>query len=318
MPNPPQPSLVFFGTADFAVPSLTALVEAGYRVLAVVTQPDKPSGRGQTLVSSPVKKAAERLELPLLQPRRVKSEKFFPKLAPLAPDFLVVAAFGQIIPQTLLDLPRFAPINVHGSLLPKLRGAAPIQRAIMEGHSEAGVATMWMEDTIDTGDILLMRSLPIEPEDTTGTLFPKLATLGAELLLETLSGMVAGTMTRTPQNNAEATFATMIRPEDALIRWDETAFATNCRIRGVLPKPGATSEIGGKRLKIHLTTPLEETTDAEPGTVLALDKTTGGIKVACGEKTVLLLREVQPDNGKRMTALSWANGARIQAGMRFS
>ncbi len=316
MPSP-LPSVLFFGTADFAVPSLEALVSAGYAVLSVVTQPDKPAGRGQSLAQSPVKKAAERLGLPLLQPRRVKSEKFFPKVAPLAPDFLVVAAFGQIIPQPLLDLPKFAPINVHGSLLPKLRGAAPIQRAIMEGCEKTGVTTMWMEDTIDTGDILGVRELKIEAVDTAGTLFPKLALLGADLLLQTLTEMAEGTAKRVPQNDLEATYAPMILPEDGRLRWEETAQQTDGRVRGVSPRPGAFTEFEGKRLKILAVSPLLETTQAPPGTVLALDKETKGIKVAAGEGSVLLLREAQPDNGKRMEALAWANGARLTLGRSF-
>ena len=186
--------VVFFGTAEFAVPSLAALLEAGHQVLAVVTQPDKPSGRGQRLTPSPVKLAALERGLPLVQPKRVRSEAFIAKMRDLAPDVLALAAFGQIVPQALLDLPPLGPINVHGSLLPKYRGAAPLQRAIMAGDRETGVTTMWMDATLDTGDMLLAASLRIEPDDTTGTLFPKMAELGAALLLDTLEGLAAGTI----------------------------------------------------------------------------------------------------------------------------
>jgi methionyl-tRNA formyltransferase len=185
--------IVFFGTAEFAVPSLDALREAGHTLLAVVTQPDKPQGRGQQLSASPVKRAAERYGLPIFQPRRVRAESFIEKIRQLAPDALALAAFGQIIPQALLDIPPLGPINVHGSLLPHYRGAAPIQRAIMAGEEETGVTTMWMDATLDTGDRLLADSLPIDRDDTTGTLTPKLALLGARLLVETLEGLAAGT-----------------------------------------------------------------------------------------------------------------------------
>ena len=175
--------LVFFGTAEFAVPSLDAVLAAGHDVLCVVTQPDKPQGRGHQLIASPVKLAALNFGLTVLQPRRVRAESFLEKMRVLQPDALALAAFGQIIPQALLDLPPFGPINVHGSLLPQYRGAAPIQRAIMAGETTTGVTTMWMDATLDTGDMLLEASLPIAPDDTAGTLTPKMAELGARLLV---------------------------------------------------------------------------------------------------------------------------------------
>lgn len=309
--------VVFFGTADFAVPSLEALLEAGHEVLAVVTQPDKPQGRGMQFAASPVKKAAERLNLPVLQPRRVRAESFVEKMRVLAPDVLALAAFGQIVPQALLDVPPLGPINVHGSLLPKYRGAAPIQRALMAGERETGVTTMWMDATLDTGDILLKRALPIEHDDTSGSLFPKLAEIGADLLIETLEGLAAGTLPRLPQDDSQATFSPIVKPEDGFLRWDETAATIRNRIRGVSPKPGAFAAIKGKRLKVHWAETTAETTEAEPGTVLRLSKSPAGVVLAAGRGSVLLLTELQPDNGKRMPASDWARGARIVPGDRF-
>ena len=310
---------VFFGTADFAAPVLTALLEAGHEVLAVVTQPDKPQGRGMQLTASPVKRAAERHGLPVMQPRRVRSASFIAQMRELAPEVLTLAAFGQIVPQELLDLPPLGPINVHGSLLPKYRGAAPIQRAVMAGETETGVTTMWMDATLDTGDMLLARSLRIEPEDTAGSLFPKLATLGAELLIETLAGLAAGTLPRRPQDPSQATFAPALTPADGLLSWNEPASALHRRIRGVSPKPGAFAEIAGRRVKIwasHLAPDPAE--PPLPGTILGLSKHPAGLLVAAGEGTALLLTETQPDSGKRMPADAWARGLRLAPGDKFS
>ena len=312
-------NIVFFGTAEFAVPSLESLLAAGHNVLAVVTQPDKPQGRGMQVTASPIKKTAERHGLTVLQPRRVRAESFIARMRELAPDILAVAAFGQIVPQALLDLPRLAPINVHGSLLPKYRGAAPIQRAIMAGETETGVTTMWMDATLDTGNMLLAGAEPILPEDTAGTLTPRLAALGANLLIRTLQGLAAGTLPRRKQDDSQATYAPPIKPEDGLIRWNESAAAIANRIRGVSPKPGAFAAIKGKRVKLWAATVAIHATetDAEPGTVLAVSKTPPGVSVAAGGSDAVLLREMQPDNGRRMPAADWARGLRLTPGDRF-
>lgn len=305
------------------MPSLAALVGAGHEILAVVSQPDKPQGRGMQMAASPVKKAAERLGLPILQPRRVRAASFVEKMRELRPDVLALAAFGQIIPQDLLDIPPLGPINVHGSLLPKYRGAAPIQRAVMAGDAETGVTTMRMEAALDTGDMLLKATLPIGPDDTSGTLFPRLAELGAALLLETLDGLANGTITRIPQDDAQMTLAPMITPEDSVLNWSETAQAIDCRIRGLSPKPGvfAKVEINGqaKRVKIWSAKPAETgaAPDAEPGTLLAIAKTPPALLVAAGGGTVARVLEAQPENGKRMAAAEWARGARLKVGDRF-
>lgn len=309
--------IVFFGTADFAVPSLEALIAAGHKVLAVVTQPDKPQGRGMQMLSSPVKRAAERLGLPLLQPRRVRAESFIAQVRALAPDVLALAAFGQIVPQALLDIPPLGPINVHGSLLPKYRGAAPIQRALMAGETVTGVTTMWMDATLDTGDILLAAQLPIGPEDTSGTLFPKLAELGATLLLQTLEGLAAGTLRRRHQDDSQATLAPMIQPEESRIRWEETAAAIVNRLRGLSPKPGVYTTLRERRVKVWWAQAVPAPADAAPGTILGYSKTPPGVLAAAGEGTTLLLIEAQPENGKRMAAEAWARGQRLVPGDRF-
>jgi methionyl-tRNA formyltransferase len=316
--------IVFFGTAEFAVPALESLLAAGHNVLAVVTQPDKPQGRGMQLAASPVKKAAERHGLPVLQPRRVRAESFIAKIRDLAPDVLAVAAFGQIVPQALLDVPPLGPINVHGSLLPQYRGAAPIQHAIMAGETETGVTTIWMDATLDTGDMLLAGVEPIALDDTAGTLTPRLAALGASLLLRTLDGLADGTLPRRKQDDTQATFAPPIKPEDGQIRWGESAAAIANRIRGVSPKPGAFAAIKGKRVKLWAATVVTDartieagTADAEPGTIRSISKTPPGVVVAAGAGTVVLLTEAQPDNGRRMSAADWARGLRLTPGDWF-
>jgi methionyl-tRNA formyltransferase len=246
----------------------------------------------------------------------------------LHPDVLALAAFGQVIPQALLDLPPLGPINVHGSLLPKYRGAAPIQRAIMAGETETGVTTMWMDATLDTGDMLLDAALPILPDDTAGTLTPRMAALGADLLVQTLDGLAKGTISRRKQDDSRATFAPAVLPEDGAIRWDETAQAICCRIRGVSPRPGAYSQIRDRRVKIWTARPMpdaggspshaEPPAALEPGTVLAIQKSPAGLRVMAGGNTSVLLTETQPENGKRMSAADWARGLRLTPGEQFT
>ncbi len=310
--------IVFFGTAEFAVPSLEALIAAGHEILAVVTQPDKPQGRGRQLLSSPVKTAALKHGLQTMQPKRVRSESFISKMRELNPDALALAAFGQIIPQALLDISALGAINVHGSLLPKYRGAAPIQRALMAGEKFTGVTTMRMDATLDTGDILLSASLPIEINDTTGTLIEKLSSLGAGLLVETLDGLSNGTLPRIPQDHAQSTLAPALTPEDALIRWEESAERICNRVRGLVPRLSGVTQIEGKRLKVWAAEAVripEQT--ALPGIVIAIQKRPAGVLVAAGQGGVVLLTEVQPESGKRMSAADWARGVRLTPGSGF-
>lgn len=310
--------ILFFGTADFAVPSLDALVASGrHEVIAVVTQPDKPQGRGQQMAGTPIKRAALGYNLPLHQPRRVRSAAFLELARTLKPDALALAAFGQIIPQALLDLPPYGPINVHGSLLPDYRGAAPIQYALLNGEMETGITTMWMDATLDTGDILLKSVVPIDPADTTGTLTPRLAQAGAELLIETLDRLQAGTCPRNPQDHSQATFAPPITPDDSRVRWEDTAERTRNRIRAFSPRPGVFTEINGRRIKLWqvVTRPEgDEGTANEIGVVLAITKQ--GVEVTTGGG-ILQLVEVQQENSRRMSASDWARGARIVPGARF-
>ncbi len=306
--------VVFFGTAEFAVPSLERLHGAGHEILMVVSQPDKPQGRGRHLTSPPVKLAADRLGLPILQPRRVRSESLLEKMRSLAPDALALAAFGQIVPQALLDLPPLGPINVHGSLLPKYRGAAPIQRCLMAGELVTGVTTMWMDATLDTGDILLSSSLEISPDDNVGTLTPKLAEIGADLLIETLQGLAEGTISRQPQDSSLATHAPALLPEDGTIRWEESASAICNRIRGVTPKPGATAYFRGKRVKIidaHLDALVSS--ELAPGEIINPKLAI----VAAGGGSSVRLVTVQPEGKRAMLAGEWIRGNRIMPGERF-
>jgi len=309
--------IVFFGTADFAVPSLKALLAADNEVVAVVTQPDKPQGRGMQLAASAVKKAAIELGLEVLQPKRVRSPKFIEEIRSLSPDLLALAAFGQIVPQQLLDIPRLGPINVHGSLLPAYRGAAPIQRAIMAGETVTGVTTMWMDATLDTGDILLKAEVPILPEDTTGSLFPRIAQTGAELLIQTIAKLDAGTLERIPQVDSEATNSPKIEPGDGEVVWAEAAATTVNRIRGVTPKPGAFTWFRGKKLKIWSAIALSGPVEGLPGTIQSYIKKPAGLLVCAGKDTGVILLEVQPESGKRMNADAWARGARVNIGDRL-
>jgi methionyl-tRNA formyltransferase len=307
--------VLFFGTAEFAVPTLEALVAAEeHQIIAVVTQPDRPQGRGQRIGASPVKIAALRHGLEILQPPRVRAPRFIEHARALQPDVLVLAAFGQIIPQALLDLPPLGPINVHASLLPAYRGAAPIQHALLNGETVTGVTTLWMDATLDTGDILLQRAVPIDPSDTTGTLTPKLAQVGAELLLETIALLEAGQCPRVPQDHTKATYAPAITPEDAVVRWEESASRILNRIRALSPRPGVFAEIKGRRVKLWWGR-IEEKHAAEPG--LVCNVCNEGVAVGTGSG-VFLLTEVQPESGRRMGAAEWARGARITIGDRFA
>src|SRR4051794_36520257 len=243
--------LIFCGTPLFAVPTLEKLVTAGFRIHLVVTQPDRPKGRGLELVQSPVKESALKLNLPITQPGRIKTnDEFRAQLTALKPDAIIVVGYGRIIPQWMLDLPPLGNINLHASLLPKYRGAAPIQWAIANGETVTGVTTMRIDAGLDTGDILLQQELPISPDDTAVTLSPKLAELGAALMVETLQRLEAGKLTATPQDHARATMAPILKKEDGRIDFSRTAQETLNRLRGFQPWPGAFTTFRGKSLAI--------------------------------------------------------------------
>jgi methionyl-tRNA formyltransferase len=305
--------VLFFGTSEFSVPSLRALVaRADINVIAVVTQPDRPRGRKRELIPSPAKEAALELGLGVWQPEKVRAPEFVEKVEALQPDALVVAAFGQIIPKRLLDLPRLAPINVHGSLLPKYRGAAPIQFALMNGDAETGVTTMWMEPSLDTGDMLLQARLPIMPEDDYGTLLPKLADIGAPLLLETLDLLAQGNCPRIKQDEAEATLSPSIKMEHTIVHWNDPADKIVNLVRALSPRPGAISRVDGKDVKIWRAT-VTNGTEA-PGKVVRVDST--GINVGTGRELVTI-HELQASGSRRMAASDWARGVRLQLGAMF-
>lgn len=307
--------VLFFGTSSFAVPTLLALHEAAPRhtVLGVVTQPDRPSGRGMKLVASPVKEAALELGYPILQPERVRRKPFPETVRQMAPDALVVVSFGQIIPQSVLDIPRYGGINVHASLLPRWRGAAPIHYAVLSGDAETGVATMRMEATLDTGPYFLVEHEPIGPDDTTGSLEPRLAALGGPLLVDTLNLLEAGELTETVQDPEGVTYASPAeKPFGALDPNAESAVALDRRIRAATPRPGAFLVVGGKNLKVIEARAEPTPTDAAPGTIAAVRK--DGVAVATTEG-ILLLTRVQPESKGQMVAADWARGTRLQPGM---
>jgi methionyl-tRNA formyltransferase len=306
--------LLFMGTASFAVPALQALLDAPeHTVLAVVTQPDRPHGRGNKVLTSPVKDLAVQAGLPIHQPEKVRRREFVDIVRALAPDALVVAAFGQIIPQKMLDIPKYSSINIHGSLLPRWRGAAPMQYCLMAGDAETGVTTMLMDAGLDTGAMLLQRSVPLVDEDNIATVEAKLAPLGAELLLETLTGLEQGTIAPIPQDPDQATHAPSLPPDIGAFDWTKSARTLHNLVRGLTPKPGAYTFWNGQRLKIWRTE-FADSAPAEAGEVHFVDKR--GITVGTGDG-LLRLVEVQPESKGRMAADAWGRGARITPGQRF-
>jgi methionyl-tRNA formyltransferase len=306
--------IVFMGTPDFAVPSLEALLKSGDHLVGVITQPDRPKGRGQTLTPSPIKLIAQREELPLLQPTKMKDPAFLEALASWKPDLIAVAAFGRILPPAVLKLPPKGCINVHGSLLPKYRGAGPIQWAIINGESETGVTTMLMDEGMDTGAMLLQEKLAIEPKDTAGTLSPRLAELGGRMLIETIKRLKAGTLVPRPQDHSQATLAPLLKKEDGLIDWTMNAAAIANRVRGLSPWPGAYTFAGEDRWTIWRTVAATEQAKASPGTVTQVTK--DAVHVATGNG-VLVLMELQPANSRRMTVAQYLTGHPVGVGYRL-
>ena len=309
-------NIVYMGTPDFAVQPLRALAEAGYQVTGVVTQPDKPKGRGKTMMPTPVKEEALKHGFPVYQPAKVRDAEFVEMLKSLNPDIIVVAAFGQLIPKSILELPKFGCINIHASLLPKYRGAAPIQQAVIDGERESGVTIMKMEEGLDTGDMISKIVVPLTKEETGGSLFDKLAEAGAKLLIETLPHIFDGTAVYEKQPEESPTpYAGMITKQMGLMDFHKTARELERLVRGLNPWPSAFTFWNGKTLKVWESFVAEEDgIKAEPGTVVKTDKK--GIYVACGEG-VLLLSQVQLEGKKRMEADVFLRGCHIEAGNRF-
>ena len=312
--------ILFMGTPDFAVPSLRALYGSGEEIVGVVTRPDKPRGRGYVLTPPPVKTYAAAHGLPVFQPARLRDGSFDDTLKALEPELIVVVAYGKILPPHILEAPKYGCINVHGSLLPALRGAAPMQRAILNGLDVTGVTTMYMAEGMDTGDMLLRAETPILPDDTAGTLTDRLAKVGAELLIETLRRLEAGDCPREKQDETLATYAPKIEIADCLLDFSMPVKAVFDRVRGLSPIPlSFTHTPDGKLLKVVAARRARLSGDCgAPGTVLSLDTAQdGGIEVACGEGSQLLTRDV-PDGKAPMSAAENIRGRRQTLGERLA
>jgi len=310
--------VVFLGTPAFAVPSLKALLENSYEICGVFTQPDRPSGRGHKVQPSPVKTFARVHGLPVFQPDRIRSEENRAIVADLQPDFVVVAAYGQILPGWLLRSARILPVNVHASLLPRYRGAAPIPRAILNGDAVTGITIMVVEETLDTGAMLLQKEVPIPLTMTAGELADVLSEVGAELLVRALDGLQAGAVKPIPQDESQASWAPRIAKESAAVSWEQSSLQIHNQIRGLNPWPAASAVLRDERLRVWRSLPSEPEAGAQaaPGTFLGL--TREGIRVQCGGHTVLEILEVQRPAKGRVSGREFASGARLCAGERFA
>ena len=308
-------NVVFMGTPDFAVPSLNAVNDFGCKVSLVVTQPDKPKGRGRKLAPPAVKVAASALDLPVIQPVSVKTDDFYHQISEIAPDLLVVVAFGHVLPKKILEIPTYGAINVHASLLPKYRGPAPIQWAIINGDAETGVTTMLMDKGLDTGEMLLAIKTPINPDDTSETLHDRLAIDGASVLKNTLNAMENQTIRPISQQHALATYAPMLFKKDGHIDWSLSAKKIEQFIRGMTPWPGAFTYDGEKRLKIFKAIIKPVDTSEEPGTVI--EGFSNELRVATGDGA-LSITEIQGSSGKRLKISDFLRGSQIPPGTVFS
>jgi methionyl-tRNA formyltransferase len=306
--------LVFCGTPQFAVPTLEALIAAGHNIALVVSQPDRPQGRGLALAPSPVKQCAERHQLRMEQPEKIKNNpEFRALLEEAAADAIIVVGYGRIVPPWMLSLPRYGNINLHGSLLPKYRGAAPIQWAIAEGETVSGVTAMLLNEGLDTGDILQQRQLAIEPDESAIGYGHRLASVGAELMVETLKGLESGNITPQPQDHSRATLAPILKKEDGRADFSSSAQRIYNRLRGFQPWPGCFTNFKGKKLSIVSAKPVPAI-DYSPGMmVLAGDK----LLVACGEGSALELMEVQPEGKRKMLASEFIRGYRPESGEKL-
>ncbi len=303
--------IVFMGTPEFAVPSLEALLTSEDHVVGVITQPDRPKGRGHQLAPPPVKLVAQQAGIPILQPVKIKTPEFLAALAAWKPDLIAVTAFGRILHAPILNLPPMGCVNVHGSLLPKYRGAAPVQWAVINGEPETGITTMLMDEGMDTGPMLLQERMPILPDDTAGTVALRLAALGGRLLVETIKQLKAGSITPRAQDHSQATLAPLLKKEDGVIDWVGDARSIANRIRGLSPWPGAYTFYGQERWNVWKAEPVQEPATALPGTVIAVTKQS--LRVATGNG-VLDLLEIQTANSKRMSIGQFLAGHRVSPG----
>ena len=303
--------ILFMGTPDFAVASLKRLVEEGHEICGVFTQPDKPKNRGHKLAFSPVKEYAITQNLEVYQPLKMRDGEAYGIVERLAPELIVVAAYGKILPEDILNFPRLGSINVHSSLLPKYRGAAPINWAILDGEAETGVSIMYMAKELDAGDVILQKTTPISDTEDAQELTVRLAELGAEALSEAVAALGNGTATRTPQDHEKHTYASMLSKEMSPIQWTRSAHEINCQIRGLIPWPcAATDVISGEPIKIYVAEETGETVSAQPGAIVVANK--NGIEIVCGDGKVLRIKELQAQGGKRMAAGAYLLGHPIQ------
>ena len=301
------------GTPDFAVPSLRALLENGYEVVGVFCQPDRPKGRGHKLAACPVKELAQSAGIPVFQPERIKREEGVAMLKACAPDLCVTAAFGQLLSQEILDIPPLGTINVHSSLLPRHRGSAPINWSIIKGDQVTGVTTMFTDKGMDTGDILLMRETPIGPRENAGELTDRLAVMGAQLLIETIRALEAGTLLRIPQDHEAATYEPKMDKELGRIDWRKPAQELDWLVRGTTPWPGAFTTLGEQTIKVFELTILDGAASGAPGEIIAADAKRG-LVVSCGDHDVLLA-QIQMPGAKRMNAKDYLRGHTMETGV---
>lgn len=306
--------VIFMGTPDFAVGTLEALVRSEHEVVGVVTQPDRPKGRGKAMQFTPVKEVAVRENIPVFQPRRVRETEVVETLKELNADVIVVVAFGQIIPESILNLTKYGCINVHGSLLPKYRGAAPIQWAVIDGEKESGITTMQMDAGLDTGDMLLKKVIPLEADETGGSLFDKLSAAGAELLIQTLKELENGTVVPEKQGESPTAYAKMLTKDMGNIDWTQDAAAIERLIRGLNPWPSAYTKLHGKTLKIWAARVSETDTVMAPGTVVKAEKEQFLIQTGKG---VLCVEELQLEGKKRMDTAAFLRGYSIEEGLNL-
>jgi methionyl-tRNA formyltransferase len=307
----PSFRIVFMGTPEFAVPALKGLRRSGHRVLQVVTQPDRPRGRGKTVVFPPVKAAALDLGCPIIQPQSVRTPDFYEAMTALDPDLLVVVAYGHVLPQRILAIPKLGALNIHASLLPRYRGPAPIQWAVINREKETGITLMLMDKGLDTGDILSSASIPVLSDDTSGSLHDRLALLGADLLIQTLNYYEVHRKNATPQVHAQASYAPLLRKEDGHLDWRQPANVLEARIRGLTPWPGVFCFHNGKRIKIYRASPKPVATIEPPGTVLK--GFSNELTVATGSHA-LIIQELQGDSGKRLPVQDFLRGHPILPG----
>lgn len=305
---------IFMGTPAFALPTLQGLIDAGVNLCAVYTQPDRPRGRGKKLAPTPVKELAEQHGIPVYQPEKLRDPAVVEQLRSLFPDLIVVVAYGQILPKSILEIPRYGCINVHASLLPRYRGAAPIHRVVMEGEQVTGVTTMLMDVGLDTGDMLVKRATEIRPEETSGDLHDRLALLGREAMEETLQRLCGGKLVPEPQEDSQSTYAPMLKKEHGLVDWQASAQEVHNQVRGLSPSPGAYTILEGETLKISATSIENCPVEDEPGTVL--DAATDGVRVACGVG-VLRIGVLQLPGKKRLPAGEFLRGRPLPAGTRL-